>query len=112
MLNDHRLLPARCYEVPAMALFVCQCVSVTSRCSIETSGRIQLVLAWRFSLTYPTLYYSGIQVFTKITVLPCKTLSQTLELQNFVRHHVEHQLSSTKVGAQSVINWIVVGQLS
>ena len=30
-------------------------VSVTSRCSIETPGRIELVLAWRLLLTYSTL---------------------------------------------------------
>jgi len=38
------------------------CRSVTNRYCIETTGRIELVLAWRLPSTYPTLCYKEIRV--------------------------------------------------
>jgi len=41
---------------------VCLSLSVTRRCSVETSERIELLLAWRLSSTCPTLCYDEIQL--------------------------------------------------
>jgi len=64
----------------------------------------------------PTLRCKEIRVSLKIMILPSRTLPQHSGFRKF-RHDrsiVEtcYQLSSTKVDAQSVINWTVVGQLS
>jgi len=56
-------------------------VSVTSRCSIETDERLELVLAWELSSTYPTLCYNDIQVPPKTII--SGTLLLTLDLENF-----------------------------
>ena len=56
-------------------------VSVTSRCSIETAERLELVLAWELSSTYPTLCYNDIQVPPKTII--SGTLLLTLDLENF-----------------------------
>jgi len=40
-------------------------VSVSSRCSLEMAGRIELVLAWRLLSISPTLSYKEIQVSVK-----------------------------------------------
>jgi len=91
-------------------------LSVTSRCSIETVGRIELVLACELPSTRPTVY----------TVLRNSVISKNkgTSLWNFVlnsglgkfRHGmiVEtcYQLSSRKVDAHSVMNLAVVGQRS
>ena len=52
----------------------CLCLSVTSRCSIEMDGRIELVLACRLLSSYPTLCYE-IQLSTKRRVLHSGTFS-------------------------------------
>ena len=66
--------PAMLARVLAMTLFpasVCPCLSVTSWCSIEVDGWIELVfLACRLPATYSTLCSKEIQVATKIGVLP------------------------------------------
>ena len=94
------------------------CLSITSWCSIETVGWIELVLEHRGFLL-PILH--GI-----VMKFRCLQKSGQLYLDsNFVlnsglrkfRHGISivetcWQLSSTKVGAQSVINWTVVGQQS
>jgi len=60
--------------------------SVTSRYSIETTGRIELVLAWRLPSTYPTLCYDcGNSTISEIIVLPSGTLSRTADSGKF-RH--------------------------
>jgi len=56
-------------------------VSVTSRCSIETAERLELVLAWELSSTYPTLCYHDIQVPPK--TITSGTLLLTVDLENF-----------------------------
>ena len=48
-----------------------------------TTGRIELVLAWRLPSTYPTLCYKKIWVSQKTGVLPFETLFQTPDLENF-----------------------------
>ena len=100
----------------AMALCMCLSVSVTSRCSVETGERIELVLAWELPSTYPTLCYKEIQISSKIRVLPSRTFLQSLDFENF-RHSTStveacYQLSSRKADVHSAINWTVVGQLS
>ena len=109
---------ARCYASAVLARGMCPylsvCLSVTSRCSIETVERIELVLAYELPSTRPIHC-----VKRKFGYLQKKGTS----LWNFVlnsglrhgRSIVEtcYQLSSRKVVAQSVINWwAVVGQLS
>ena len=48
---------ARCYASAVLAMGLCPsvCLSVTSRCSIETDERIELVLACERPSTRPTL---------------------------------------------------------
>jgi len=52
-------LPARRYASAVLAMALCPSVrlsvSVTSRSSIETDGRIQLVLEWKLPSTHPTV---------------------------------------------------------
>ena len=56
---------------------LCLCPSVTSRSSIETDERIELmVLAWELPSTYPTLCCKQILVPQKIRVLPSGTSSK------------------------------------
>jgi len=98
-------------------------LSVTSRCSIETNGRIELVFSVGSFFHLSCTLLTGNSGTFKIRVLPSGTLSQTSD--NFVPNFglrkfcfdisiVEkcHRLSSRKVDAQSVTNWAVVGQLS
>jgi len=66
-----------------LAMVMCLRLSVISRCSIETTQPIRLVLIRELPSTYPTLCYKDIQVSSKIRVLPSGTLLQTLDLQNF-----------------------------
>jgi len=54
-------------------------LSVTSRSTVEMHERVNLVLAWEFSSTYPTVCYNEILIPPKIRVLPSGTFSQTLD---------------------------------
>jgi len=56
-----------------VSVCVCLCLSVTSRCSIETAERIGLFLAWELPSTYPTLCCKEIQASTEMRVLSCGT---------------------------------------
>jgi len=69
-------------------------------------------LAWELPLTYPTLSFKEIQVPSKRMALPSETLFQTLDLENFATACRSSKRGTTKVDAQSVINWTVVDQLS
>ena len=87
------LFTARRYAIAVFAVIVCPSVcvtvcpsvrpSVTSRYCVETTGRIEPVLARRIPFTYLTLCFKKILVSPKIRVLPSETLSQTLDLENF-----------------------------
>jgi len=70
-------------RVLVMALCLSVCLSVTSRCSIETVKRIGLFLAWELPSIYPTLSCKEIQISSKIEVLLSGTLLQTLDLEIF-----------------------------
>jgi len=72
-------------QVLAMALCPCLCPSAISRCSTETDGRIDLILAWRLLLTSPTLCCQEIQLSTKIRILLSGTFSETPDLKNFAK---------------------------
>ena len=63
-----------------VCVFVCvhACVRVTSWCSIETAGQIELVLTWRLLSTYPALCFKEIQVSTKMQAFPTGTLCYQL----------------------------------
>ena len=77
--NYVTIRPHRCYPVSLSV-----CLSLTSRCSIEMNGRVELVcLICRLLSTYPSLCYKEIQVSAKISVLPSGTLSKTPDLENF-----------------------------
>ena len=80
----------RCYAsvVLAIARHVClYFVSVTCTSSIKTAEQIQVILAWEFPFAYPTLCYEESLVPAVIKGLSPKTLSQTLDLENFTTAH-------------------------
>ena len=72
------LLPASRYARAGtsycpVSVSVCSSVSVTSRCSIESDERIDVVIAYRLFSTSPTLCCKEIQVSTKTRVLSSGT---------------------------------------
>jgi len=95
-------------------VYVCVCPSVTSRCSIETVERIELVFSmWAsFHPSYTVLKENSVISKNKVTSLWNFVLNSGLRK---FRHNISivetcYQLSSKKVDAQSVINWAVIGQ--
>ena len=107
---------ARCFAPAVLAMGLCPSVSVTSRCSIETAERIELVFGmWvSFHPFYTVLKGNSIISKNKGTSLWNFVLNSGLKEFRHGILIVEtcYQLSSRKVDAQSVINWAVVGQLS
>jgi len=61
------------------------CPSATNRSSIETAGRIELVLAWEIIPAPISLCVirNSVRLPARIRVLSCGTLSQTVDLDNF-----------------------------
>jgi len=113
-VNKLRLSTARCCASAVLAMGLC--LSVTSRCSIETAERIELGFGMLASFHPSYTVLKGNSVIFK---------NKGTSLWNFVlnsglikfRHGISivetcYQLSSRKVDAQSVINWAVVDQLS
>jgi len=92
--NFNNILPA-CHMLARVAMALCLCLSVTSRCSIETDERIELVLAWDLSSTYPTLCYKEIRISSKIRVLPSGNLFQTQGRENFATAYRSSNVLST-----------------
>ena len=92
------------------------CLYVTSRCSIETAKRIEMVFGTRASFhpSYTVLKGNSVISKNKGTSLWNFVLNSGLRKFRHAMSIVEtcYQLSSRKVDAQSVINWAVVGQLS
>jgi len=79
-------------------------LSVTSRCCITTTGRIELVLAWRLPSTYPALRGKEILLSPKIRVLPSGTSSQTPDFENFAtasRSRCQQNSSSSSSSSSS-----------
>jgi len=73
---------SRIFSRPAAALYV-SVSDITLYC-IETTGRIELVLAWMLcSCTYSTLCYEQIRTYPIIKVLSSGNSSQTAESENF-----------------------------
>jgi len=110
---------ARCYASAVLAMALCPSVSVTSRCSIETAERIELVLACELPSTFHPSYtvLKGNSVISKNKGTSLWNFVLNSELRRKFRHGISivetcYQLSSRKKDAQSVINWAVVGQLS
>jgi len=91
-------------------------LSVTSRCSIETAKRIELVFGMRASFHphYTVLKGNSVISKNKGTSLWNFVLNSGLRKfrQGILIVETCYQLSSRKVDALSVINWAVVGQLS
>jgi len=67
-----------CVFLPRDAVIVCPSDRVSQ--SVLYRNEIELVLAWRFTSTYPTLCYKEISVSPNIGALPSGTLSQTTNL--------------------------------
>jgi len=90
------------------------CLSVTSRCSIETAERTRIELWASFHPSYTVL--KGYSVISKNKGTSLWNIVLNSGVRKF-RHSISivetcYQLSSRKVDAQSVTNWAVVGQLS
>jgi len=98
-------------RIIAMALCLSVCLSVTSRSSIKTDERIELV-----SGTGASFHPSSSALERKFGYLQnkCTFLWDFVLTPDLRISIVEtcYQLSSTKVDTQSVKNWTVVGQLS
>jgi len=62
---------------PSVSVCLSVCLSVTSRCSIETTERIELVFGTELPSAFATLGYKEIRISRKTTILPSGTLSQT-----------------------------------
>ena len=119
VLHSFYLHDAMLARILAMALClsvsVCLHLSVASWSSIETDERIELVLAWELFSTYPAC------ILRKFGYLQSKStffwnFVPNSRLRKF-RHGISiveacYQLCSTKMDAQNVINWTVVGHLS
>ena len=95
---------------------VSACLSVTSRCSIETDERIELVFGMRASFHTSYTVLKGNLVISKNKGTSLWNFVLNSGLRKFC-HGISivetcYQLSSRKVDAHSVINWAVVGQLS
>ena len=115
-LNSLTNRPATLQFLPRDAVGLCPCLSVTSRSSIETVERIELVFGTgaSFHPSYTVLKGNSVIPKNKGTFLWNFVLNAGLRK---FRHGISivetcYQLSSRKVDAQSVINWTVVGQLS
>jgi len=65
--------------MPARLLAMTMCLSVMNQCSVETDGRIELVLrvAASFDLSYRLRCLTRNLCTSKVYVLPSGTLSQT-----------------------------------
>ena len=87
-------------------------LSVTSQCSVEMDGQIELVFSLVVSLDLSyTLYCKEIQLQNEDTFLWNVVLNTNLGKFRPGISIVEiyYHLSSTNMDAQSVINWTVVG---
>jgi len=97
---------------------MCQSVfvylSVTSRSSVETDERIGCLLARKLYSTCRRLCCKWIRVLPKIRVFTTVSFIQTLKKFRHAISIVErcYQLSSTKVDAETVINWTIVVKLT
>jgi len=117
--RNPKCFTARCYASAVLAMALCPSVSVTSRCSIETAERIELVLACELPSTFHPSYtvLKGNLVISKNKGTSLWNFVLNSELRRKFRHGISivetcYQHSSRKKDAQSVINWAVVGQLS
>ena len=95
---------------------VCVCPSVTSRCFIETAEWIELVFGMWVSFQPSYTMLKGNSFITKNMGTSLWNFVLNSWLRKF-RHGISivetcYQLSSRKVDAHSVINWVVVGQLN
>jgi len=75
----------------ARGVCACLCLSITNSSSIETDGRVELGLARKPPLAYHSWCCQQIGISRKQGyALPSGTLSQTLDLENFVKVIIEH----------------------
>ena len=89
-----KYLSMRCYDSMGTN-WPCVYLSITSGCSIETGGRVELLFGRKASVDLSYMVYKDIKVSRKINVLASC-------LWNCF-------LSSWKVDVQGVINWTVIG---
>ena len=86
MIFTARHFASAVYTVRVVCLFVR--LSVTSRYSIETVERIELVWTWRF---FPAILY------TELSGNPSGTLSQTLDFEHFASRRRQVDRLSTEL---------------
>jgi len=94
----------------AVCLSASVCLSVTSRSSIETVKRIELMLAWELPSTRVKRKFGYLQKLGYFALELCPKL----QTYNILLRYIEtcYRLSWRKMDAQSVINLAVVDQLS
>ena len=66
---------------PRDAVALCLFVSLSQASIVKAAEQIELIIAAGLPLAYPTLYYMGLRIPPKIRILPCGSLSQTLDLK-------------------------------
>jgi len=93
------------------------CLSVTSRCSIEVVGRIELVFGMEASFDQFYAVFSGNSGMyknkgTSLWNFFVNSGLKKISPRPIIDRRTCYQLSSRKVDAPRVINWAVVGQLS
>jgi len=86
-----------------LAMALCLCLPVTSRSSVETDEWIELVFVTGASFHLSYIVLKEIRVSLSRTPVVCFGISIA---------ETCYRLSLTKLDAQSVIDWTVVGQLS
>ena len=103
-------------RVLAMALCLSVCLSVTSWCSVEVVGRIEMVFGMDAFSTSPTLCFMKFWYLQRYGYFPLELFPKPRLREKISPLHIDrrtcYQLSSRKADAQSVINWTVVGQRS
>ena len=69
-MNDYYLRDANAMLARVIAMALCQCLSVTSRCSIKRDEWTNLVFGMVASFEQSYSFFKEIQLSTKIKVLP------------------------------------------
>jgi len=83
----------------SVCLCVCLCV-----CALYQNGCMDRAdfFARRFPLTYTTMYFNEIMAPPKIRVVPSRTLSQSLDLENFT---TARRWSASEIQWQQAVCW-------
>ena len=74
-------------QVLDMAVCLSVCLSVSCGVLSKRMNEWSWFLVWNLPSIYPTLFAKEIRVSPKVWALPCGTLSQTPDLENFATAH-------------------------